>query len=151
MILNIIAPGSGAIGAGALAPSAMTGAGLGGGFFDKGGMIAKGPGSLPKIPQARNGMYTGDTPGARPIIAHEREWIIPDRYLGQTFATMATNFFKGSGMNAPMMAPAMAGGGPTVVINLHGINSFDRPGLDYLVQTGIIPALNRINWNRGYR
>ncbi len=83
-------------------------------IFSEGGSTSKGPGSLPhfargglasggslpKIPHAAQGMYTGNGSGAIPIIAHPREWIIPNNYIKNFFGTMAERLFSGQGTSS---------------------------------------------------
>jgi hypothetical protein len=117
--------------------------------LEKGGLASKGPGSLPDIPQADTGMYTGSLPPDGMLVnVHADEWILPKKYLKNAFGNMAENLFSSGHMPIPEMG---FGGGGNININITatGGDLYNRPFWDNVVNVSILPAMKRVNRNRG--
>ena len=70
--------------------------------------------SLPNIPHAQHGLYTGSGEGPVPIIAHRGEWILPDKYIKDFFGTMAQRLLRYQYLAMPhsvALSPASPAGG----------------------------------------
>jgi len=118
----------------------------GGGMFAEGGYVQKGPGSLPKIPQAAEGMITHGTKPI-PAILHPNEVVLPRDYIKDFFGTMAERLFSGMNM-MPSRMLGTGGGGNTV--NLYvGAGNFDDPAYwRKLYRQKIKPAMQDDGYGR---
>jgi hypothetical protein len=73
-------------------------------FFKEGGLAGFGPGSLPKIPHAAQGLLTKGN-GPIPAILHPDELVIPRNYVGDFFGTMAERLFSYQSLPSVPAAP----------------------------------------------
>lgn len=109
--------------------------------FEKGGFVSKGPGSLPKIPEAQDGLwYTGKGLKPIPAILHPNEIVLNEKFLYDFFGTMGESLFKPTVMQTP-------GGGmaaPTIILQV-GAGNFDDPAYwKSLFRNKIKPAMEDV-------
>lgn len=119
--LNIMMPGLG------------TGASVGMSTIsvEEGGFMSKGPGSLPRIPEAARGMITPpDIPSSGMLaLLHRNEVVFREGYIKEMFGTMAERFLKTGYMPQPSSYGFMNAGGrsvsPTFILNIQEANLSD--------------------------
>ena len=116
--------------------------------FKEGGFVSEGPGSLPFIPSAAQGMITpSNVPESGMLVrTHKNELIAPLGYIGELIGLLAQRVFESRSMPA---SSGVGGGGWTVNIIVNANKDFNSESFwDGLCRNKIRPALARANYGR---